>query len=103
MPSMLCWWNTSGVSRVKSPSLNSCSLRLKRSVRAFSIALELIIDHCLLQMRKYIKERCRSKDHQKLLKMILDKMEENVKFIQSKRETSPLGFGFGDAKQIVSL
>lgn len=54
----------------------------------------------MTQIRRFLKERCRCPDDSKLMKQALEKVDENCKFIESKRKS--VNFKFSDTAAVVS-
>lgn len=52
------------------------------------------------QIKKFIKERCKSPEDSRLLKQALDKIDENVKFIEQRRKN--VAFKFNTTNEVVS-
>lgn len=46
---------------------------------------ELVVP-CLINLKQYIKKRCKNSNYSRKLKQLIDKLEENSKFIETERE-----------------
>lgn len=53
------------------------------------------------QLKKFIKDKCKSANDGKLLKQLVEKIEENNRFITNRRKT--VNFKFNDTEAVVSL
>jgi nucleolar complex protein 2 len=52
----------------------------------------------LLKVKKFLKTNCKNPEHSRLLKQAQEKVEENIKYIESKRKSVP--FKFNDIQAI---
>ncbi|KAI1301362.1 Nucleolar complex protein 2 -like protein [Halotydeus destructor] len=70
------------------------------SSQSHSIAFPEMVFATGLKLRKFLKERCKNSDDSRYMKQVLDKIEENVKFIETKRKG--VGFAFSDQGEVDS-
>lgn len=55
----------------------------------------------LFQLKKFVKDKCKNSNDSKLLKQLVEKIDENSKFIIDLRKT--VDFKFNDLDAVVSF
>ena len=53
------------------------------------------------QLKKFIKEQCKSQEHARILRQALEKINENEKFIEDRRKK--ITFKFNNINEVVIL
>jgi len=53
---------------------------------SYSLSYPELAVPCIINLKQYIKKRCKNSNYSRKLKQLLDKLEENSKFIETERE-----------------
>lgn len=53
---------------------------------SYSLSYPELAVPCIINLKQYIKKRCKNSNYSRKLKQLVDKLEENSKFVESERE-----------------
>lgn len=67
---------------------------------SYSLSYPELAVPCIINLKQYIKKRCKNSNYSRKLKQLVEKMEENAKFVEAEREK--INFTLKDTPQITA-